>query len=328
VSQDADVGQVVDVGIPTPGETTFDVSLFPARETIRLSGGELIEMVPSRDGNRLEVLPYLVGQPRFARLVRDDLARPETNWNVGVHRPVRIGRTVTFEFSIQHSQRMFVPRPVEAWIEVTPVTSNGPSNITYRFYDANYRSQTSVPVLKWTVTDWPEGAMQANVQTWFRSDSASPTHAIPLKAVLQTGHVPDIKLATVPGVTYRIDVKQGRTWQIFVLEQHDETSKGLGVSKVALRANTKPTHIRHQFDDFNRCAAHVFEFSNSAESVLETAEILLTTRREAVDHAFRSRETILIDVTESSDLQKVTDNPPGQSRLTPIKNKSDPDSNN
>ena len=309
--QDSNFGQVVDVGIPQPDESTFDVSLPPATERISLNGGELIEMVPSRDGQRLEVLPYLVGYPQFFPLVRDDLVSPDTNLNIGVHRPVRFGRMTTFEFSVQHVQQLFVPRPVEVWIEVTPLSTNNQTNATYRFYDTNYQPQTSVPVLKWTVNDWPEAATHAKIQAWFRWEQSPGTLAINLKQAISTGHMRDVKLADLPGVTFQIDVKKGRSLQIMVIEQHDPKSEGLGTLKVSIRNSMTATRIRHQFDDLNRVAIHSFQISADD---LDRSEILITKRTLALDRANRPRESIIVDVTESTNLQKVTDGTPGQSR--------------
>ena len=301
--QVAEIGQPISVQTDLQKPTDFEVSLGPANESVTLSGGESLELLPTRDGRRLEVPLYEVGQPQFEPLVSDGNQNLPTNLVTGIHRPLRLGKQVTFEISIQQTQRQFVRRPTEAWIEITPIArSSQISPSTYVFYDGNYLPNSSVPVLRWSVNDWPAQASQARVRVWFQFQESKPVTIVSLRDALNPDRNPDMPLEGVTGVNTRIRVRRNGTLQVSVVERHTSDSLGIGSVKVSLKSAQIPTRVRHRFDVANRIATHLFEFPQQDERVLADGAIEFTTRATAQAGAFRTNDAVMIDVTESKDV--------------------------
>ena len=62
----------------------------------------------------------------------------------------------------------FTERPVETWVEITPLARNAQS---YVFYDENFEPNTPVPVLNWTALNWPPEATEARIRFWCKFGS-------------------------------------------------------------------------------------------------------------------------------------------------------------
>lgn len=299
----ADVGQPITVHTDPQRLTDFEVTLGQAAEVVSLQGGESLELLPTRDGRRFEVPSYEIGQPRFEALVKDDQQNTVTHLVAGLHRPFRRGQQVTFEVSIQHNQRQFVRRPTEAWIEITPIVRSGMfSPSTYVFYDTNYLPNTSIPVLRWTVNDWPVEASQAKIRVWFQFEESKPLSTIALRDVLDSARNPDLPLEGVAGVNTRVRIRRNGVLQVSIVERHSKDSAGVGSLKVGLNSSVIPSRIRHRFDAVNRIATHLFEFPQQEESVLADGTVVFTTRNSAQAGAIRINDAVVIDVTESKDV--------------------------
>jgi Mg-chelatase subunit ChlD len=299
----AELGQPITVETIPHRQNLFEVALGTASEQVLLRGGEALELVPTRDERRLDVLPYEVGQPQFVPLVRDDKQSSVTDLTAGIHRPFRRGQKVTFEVSVQHPQRHFVARPTEVWLEIIPILPPGQSPpAPYVFYDAHYVPNTTVPILRWTVTDWPIDAKQAKVRFWCRMDESKPTTTIALREATDSERDPDFRMDGIPGVSLRVRVRQSGSLQISFVERHANDSAGVGSLKVGFKSSVVPSRVRHRFDAANRIATHFFEFSTHQNLVLSEGEIQLTTRTAAQMGALRIPDAIVVDVTESGDV--------------------------
>ena len=236
-------------------------------------------------------------------LVRDDKQNTVTDFVAGIHRPFRRGQKVTFEISIQHQRKQFVVRPKEVWLEIVPMARPGqPTPEAYVFYDAHYVPNTTVPLLRWTVSDWPTDAVQAKIRFWCREDVSKPTASILLQSVSDAVKDPDFTIEAIPGVNSRIRIKQTGIPQISVVERHSAESNGVGTLKVRLNSNGIPTRVRHRFDAANRIATHFFEFATDFGSIIHDGEVQLTTRADALQGAWRIPDSTVVDVVESGDV--------------------------
>ncbi|HEY2146638.1 MAG TPA: vWA domain-containing protein, partial [Pirellulales bacterium] len=167
------VGTAVTVNPKPSGPRSYTIAMGPLTDQIELSGGEAAELLLGTDGRTLESVGFDKGEPRFAPLV--EASGATSILRLGVHRPVHEASGVRFPFSIQRADRQFTSRPVESWIEVTPLLDErraSPSK--YVFYDANFEPGTSVPVLNWLAADWPGAAKQASVVGWIKYDRTPP----------------------------------------------------------------------------------------------------------------------------------------------------------
>jgi hypothetical protein len=214
---------------------------------------------------------------------------------------------VRFPFSVQRADRQFTPRPVESWIEVTPVVDDkraAPSK--YIFYDANFEPGTSVPVLNWLAEDWPTAARQAEVRGWIKYDRTKPDWVVKVGAA--ANQVPSAgtgaTLAGLPGVTYQVRTrrgdKPGSPFRVAVIERHADDSPGLGSVKVEIYP--QPVHIVHRFDAQNHLATHLFELDESNEQAIANYELRFTRRESAQQGALQFAEPITRNVTDSSDV--------------------------
>ena len=300
--QVAELSRPIVVSTPADRQNEFVVSLGSAFETVSLRGGESVELVPSRDGLRLEVLGDEVGQPQFVPLLKADR---ETDLVAGFRRPQRWGTRAAFEVSIQHRQRQFVPRPNEVWVEITPIFRVGQATPpTYVFYDANYLPHTTVPVLRWTVKNWPADALQARIRIWFKQETSKSVAVVALSEAMKHVRNPDVALEGVPGVSYRVNVQEGDSLQIHLTERHSADSLGLDAVKVDLETSVTPSRILYRLDAVNRVATQYFQFSERIDEVLQTGKIRFTTRTSAQAGAWRSVDAVVVDVTESSDVHE------------------------
>lgn len=301
--QQADLGQAITLATIPQQPNPFDVTLGKASEHVILRGEESLELIPTRDGRRLDVQPYEVGQPQFIPLVRDDNLNSVTDLVAGIHRPFRRGQKATFEISVQQRERHFVSRPVEVWMEIVPIVRPGqPTPSTYVFYDSQFLPNTTVPVLRWTVSDWPNEAVQAKIRFWCRDDESKPTSIVSLRDAISPARNPDFTVDGVPGVNARISAKQNGSLQVSLVERHSQESLGVGTLKVALKSKLIPSRIRHRFDAENRVATHFFEFPAGSDTVLNDAEFQFTTRAAAQDGALRIADAVIVDVTETGDV--------------------------
>ena len=305
--EDKDVSQSVVVSTTAERQQKFDVSLGSAFETLSLQGGEFVELTPSRDDQRLDVMPYSFGQPFFVPLISYE-GNSGTDFRAGIHRPLRRGRMVHFEVSFQHLQRRFLPRPVESWVEIMPISSKARNAPFYVFYDSEYLPETSVPVLHWEVNDWPVDAKQAKVRVWCRADKSVPSVIVPLKSVMNPAQTPDVDLKGVPGVNYRILLRREGDLQVLVEERHSAASAGVGSLKVALKSDMVPIRVRHRFDPVNQIATHLFQFEGQPDRVWQEGEIQFTTQASAIAGAWKTSEPVLVDVPESEDVHKIRNN--------------------
>ena len=193
------------------GRQPYQVTFESLGEPVELAGGEAVELAIRRGEPRLEVIPYLKGSPRFEPLVAHDNGAA-TPLQTGVHRTVRTPEGVQFPISIQHTDGHFVPRPMEMWVEVTPLglppeSSSGP----FIFYDAPFAAATTVPVANLLARSWPPLVGKAEVRVWTKSSLTPTTEERSLSDVAD--RLPDGTLghaiAGVSGINYQVRTAGG-----------------------------------------------------------------------------------------------------------------------
>jgi hypothetical protein len=170
----AELGQSVTLPRPA-GPQEYVVGFQSLMEPIELFGGEGVELAYRPGDRRLEVVPYLKGNPRSENLVAQDDGAT-TLLKAFVHRSTRSQRGVTFPISIENSAGHFVPRPMELWVVITPQASPPRGDATtYLFYDAPFEPGTSVPLCQFVARDWPLDCPRAEVRLWAKPIATTPT---------------------------------------------------------------------------------------------------------------------------------------------------------
>jgi Mg-chelatase subunit ChlD len=289
------------------GRQRYDVQFENRREAVELAGGEAVELAIRRGEPRLEVLPYLKGNPRFEPLVTSG-DNAQTPLQAGIHRSIRTPEGVQFPISLQHSEGHFVPRPAELWVEVAPVglppeSSPGP----YIFYDAPFAPETTVPLVTLLARNWPPEAAKAEIRVWAKNVATPPTEERPLAEIAD--RLPDggggFSIPGVSGVTYQVRTAggNGEALAIGLIERH-ERPESVGSLKVTLAPVA--TRATHQFDRQNRIVLHTFHYEQAAGDLRGRLSVQFTLRSSALQHSWQTSQPTIIDVADRSDLLELS----------------------
>lgn len=270
---------------------SYDVSFQSISKSVQFQGGESLELFVSDDGQDIVSKPYDRSSPRAATLVRTGengrlIAR--------VHRPSQRKNGVNFPISIQDPDSHFTPRPIQLWIEVTPVATNAESpRQTYYFYDANYEPKTPVPLVSWTATNWPASATAADVRVWAKYEPTPNLQTIAFEQVKQNlqRYSEGIAVNGVDGVKLSINLVTNRDdsngFAIQITELHSDRSKGVGSLRVGLESDDAivPSRVTRRFEPANNMAIHTFEFeATNGEAFLESGRSRVTIQTRVAAH--------------------------------------------
>lgn len=281
---------------------------------LTVQGGESLELYVSDDGQDIRSRPYDVHTPKSGILAHAG----DPNLIVRAHRPLPQSGGVLFPISFQDPQSHFTPRPVETWIDVTPVRADGQAlRSSYVFYDTNYEARTPVPRQSWLASDWPAAATAADIRVWARYNKSPASAMITMQQLREEASRWSIG-APAPGltdVTLRINVVQASdsgSWQLQVTEIHGPQSRGIGSVRIQLDSGgqPKPSRVTRRFDTESRLAIHSFEYTASAGAKLlesDSAQLTIATRENALDGGYQLQggQAIRVEITQSSDLLPV-----------------------
>eukprot|EP00913_Durusdinium_trenchii_P028470 g26698.t1 len=123
----ANLGSQVTLNVSETKTGRMTATVGTARTSFPIEGGEAFQLVISKNGNTIESVRYLRGQPRFVPLVVGELGAA-SGVLAGVHLPERDGkntRNVTFPISFQREDREVTQRFDDVWIEITPLAKDG-----------------------------------------------------------------------------------------------------------------------------------------------------------------------------------------------------------
>lgn len=285
----------------------YVVNVESLREPILLQGGEALQLFVNPLRGRVESVRYEKGSPQFLRL-RDEAG--ETEYLLGVHRPVQRDEGVEFSVSVQRADRRFTSRPAEVWLEVTPVTRSEESRApSYYFYDAPYEPDTPVPVLRRLAAGWPPGYREAEVRFWCKMER-TPAAAVRLEDVADvpptTGQ--GLPVPGAPGIVFQVrtqrGVAPGAPFRVALIERHGADSPGVGALRVEM--SPTPERVIHQFDAENRLVLHTFEYATAEDPTGLSREILFTSRRDLETGAMYLDAAAAVEITDTGNLIELT----------------------
>ncbi|HEY5314359.1 MAG TPA: hypothetical protein VIK18_17630, partial [Pirellulales bacterium] len=309
----ARLGIPVVVTPPPERVQSYTVLLDQLMAPVELSGGESVELFPSRDGLRLETARYDVGDPRYVPVLGG--LHETSGYLLGVHRPMLVEDAAHFPLSIVRDDRSFAARPAEVWIEIRPAQSMpDKAGQVAVFYDANYQPGTSVPVENCVAGNWPAAAKTAVISAWFKRQPTAPARVLSFGDLLgrKSDAEPLAPIEGLPGVSIQLrldrDPRSRDDYRLAVVERHDLHSPTLA----ALKVETAPMAQRvvHRFDAANRLVTHQFFFRRVPQDGINAYELRLTLAADAKAEAYAAEPTEVV-VSTASDLI----------RLAPPKNK-------
>ncbi len=303
----AEIGRTVTLSNQR-GPKSYGVSFENLREPVELFGGEAVELTIRRGQPRLEVVPYLKGNPQPQSLIAeaDGTPSPLATW---LHRSVRTQEGIKFPISIQHADGHFVPRPLELWVEILPLGLPPQADAgAYIFYDAAYEPGTSVPLAALLCRDWPAAATRAEVRVWIKSTPTEPLESRPLVEVADRlpAEGSGYTIPGMSGVAYQVRTVGGggQSLSVGVIERHDERSPGVGSLKVSL--SPAPSRAVHQFDAANRLVLHTFNYDQPADDLRGRIAIQFTPREAAQAQSWRTAQPAIVDVSDRMDLLELS----------------------
>lgn len=217
---------------------------------------------------------------------------------------------VVFPVSIQNgNERLFSPRPAEAWIEIKPVFREGREAEAkaqpFLFYDLEFKPQTPVPVINCRAPRWPADAVAAEIQIWFKLGRTAATKRVQIRNLAGSPDAPDrqLDLPTAGGRLVRFAVKTEplsgvRGSRVVVTEIHDPEETDQFPVKVELGRSSDetetPDEIRHSYQ--GRKIVHSFTFKEVDVAALGSQWLEITSRPDLQKDAIRSERPLQIAI--------------------------------
>ena len=277
----------------------FAVTTGNTGASFTAEGGEALRLQLSADGARLSVEPYLAGNPRFHPL-HGEAGGFGLNLSLAVHQPIRSGTDVEFEFSLQDRDGQIVPRPHAVWIDVTPVLANGVRGGTYSFYDRNFETGTSLPVLRSRTEQWPADAEQAEVEFWCRFDQLEPDQIVPIEAVQKADAYQSFELPRPSEGTLTIERSTDDPADLRVIEQYASSGREFPAFRIEVSGAGPLFEVTRRFDARHRICLHQFRVKH--ETQWEAATIRITRRDRERIGAWQLPSPVRVEVVTADGL--------------------------
>lgn len=262
---------------------------------LKLEGGEAVDLqllTPTSGQPELIFPPYLQKNPKFVRpLATAGSDRPgEAQFVVGFGQS-SAGGAKLFRVGFQNvNQTRFTSRPVETWVEITPVGGPaGSSQEPYVFYDLQFEAGHSVPVLECRALEWPADATQARIRVFFKMRETPATHEPRISAIRRDGE-------------FAVSLPTGRSVKVSVqaqpLEDRDGTrlvvtervTNTADLYQVKVDTERKPASIARQFShgEGEHEVQHTFVFPGRRQDEVLEETLYLTTRGDLERDAYRA----------------------------------------
>lgn len=289
-----DLGDTARIDVPGPPRK-LEVAVHGVDRVapVRLvaEGGErfILELDKQSDTHRLFFPRY---NPRAFSPLDDARARPVqvTDLSSGLKLNVRPllpsrraddrGRCEFYVYIENVDDGSYTPRPKHFWAEIRPLTETGQTlDQVYHFYDVDLVARRPVPVLRFSVGDWPDAAKQAEIRLWFTTADAVRTGreiAVDAERVLPL---------SIAGLDAQFTVESQplpdgrRGTRVIVNEQRRAGEAG---QLCRVQVSPRPARIEHRLSEFpeTELLRHVFDFDRSVR-----ATVLITPRSSIVDAA-------------------------------------------
>ena len=278
----------------------------PAQAKITLLGGEGLELYLNRPANRLLEHRRYYDQERAAgrdsveevpNPGRSDDSEPASLF-IAAHLPARDGSSVRFDVSIQNQdETAFSPRPVEAWVQISPLVSGGEPAGDYIFYDLVFVEDRPVPVIECVAPLWPAGAERAEIRMFckFRATEAEKTNVITVDEFADRG---TYAVDGVPGVRFRLEKRRGeagRDYRIVVVESHSEGSR-LDVVKIAM--DPPPKLTVHRFRHKTADVYHTFYYDDAAAADAGRYRVIFSPRSALSENAVAPSKPLVVRIPD------------------------------
>ena len=254
----------------------------PAR--LFIEGGEAFELVLDMEQGGIVHRRY---DPQKLLTKRADTA----DAFVSALYPKRESDRVTFPVTLQNlNEKVFSPRPVGIWATITPVRTEGGDDVgpAYHFFDRQFEAHTPVPVLDFTINDWPAEANWARLELWYRvaKELDLAFEDIPANAekdLVNTANLDEFQVDGIAGITFSVrgeSLETGNGVRVIVDERYDNGTKD--VHQTRIMAKPPANHTIRSYNREGSFARHVFEYYGA----LNQPSKLLITSRERIQQAY------------------------------------------
>ena len=278
-----------------------------AQSEITLLGGEGLKLYLNRSANRLEHRRYF-DQPQAAgrdsveeviNPLQGDNAGPASLF-IGAHLPAREGDSVRFGVSVQNqTETVFTPRPVEAWVRISPLVSDEEQRGDYIFYDLVFVENRPVPMIECLAPRWPAKATKAEIRVFCKFQATDPkiSNTIAVDELVAHGIY---TVDSLPGLAFSLEKRRGESgadYRIVVMERHEAGSK-LNSAKVAMYPPPKRTvhRFRHETAEIR----HIFFYDDAAaeDNRIGGYRVIITPRSGLSENAVSPSEPLVVRIPD------------------------------
>jgi hypothetical protein len=301
----------VELPVELGGKNVFEIEFRSIKKSFQVEGGESLEMQLIPSGEDIVSIPYERNSPRVGSLVRSNstgsmLAR--------AHRPQMLGDGVLFPISFQDPNSHYTQRPKEVWMELTPSPIAEQGTAKYVYYDTPFEPGLPVPMIHWTVNEWPKGSTEADLSVWIKQDVTPAKWTIPLSRVVQEsqkyseGTVLDSESASQLRVRLG-NRDEGRDTTIQITEIHND-AHFTSSYRVALELGDLgiPKRVVRRYEAGGRIAVHSFTLSSDVlQQALSSsqAQIKISTKEDILRGAWQLQSNAPIRVSIGSQVNLV-----------------------
>lgn len=243
---------------------------------VMFEGGE--ELVFKVGPGGFEGIPYSKPGDVTERLVRGT-GGAGVSQVLRIHEPQRAAGNVAFRFSVQDEESYFTPRPQMIWAEIQPEAKNSSqaADLTYIFYDRVFQPREPVPLVKFTLSNWPAEVKDARVNFWCSYEEPKSTGDIPLRTVLGRDN-DDMQTQQEPRTGVEVGAILSKksddgAFTVLVKEVHPQQPATLDAIRVWLDISDsaiRPKSVSHSFDASSG-VRHVYQFANQGMAESEFA---------------------------------------------------------
>jgi hypothetical protein len=292
-----------------PTEYTVRIVGSDVPHRMTLEGGEGIDLFVAESGGRS---PRLV-HARFkseetqtqtqASVVKAGgaAATEMEKFFVGFQQPESITGETRFRVWMQYNdERLFTPRPAEAWVEITPLVEGGQKQTPYVFYDLEFEEGKTVPMMVCRAANWPPEARNARVETFFKMRKTETELRRQLKDVEGGKLQPDLAVRLPGGgrVQFSVQVsalKGQEGTQVTVTEQCARP-EDLRQAKVEIETPAD-TVQRDYFRSNGQCEVyHKFVFLDTTTSEVLDYRLRITSREDLERDAAKLHDIVELKV--------------------------------
>ena len=256
-----------------------------SQASVKVEGGEAFRLRVS--GKSLHHLPF----PRNEYICKDlRVEGPDSSkFSALAIQPDRNdNRELNLRLVLQSKRRgAFTPRCADAWIDIRGTDSERKKSIEHSISLTAFESGRSVPILLARVKDWPNWAVNVNLEAFLRFQGIKVEGTrLPLASTRP------FKIPTVDGVSFKVDQEKRGTHEVTITETHQSNDL---IGKLRIQLDPLPREAEVRVYRKERIVIRKFRYNSPQESLRGTV-----TRKDQITNGaslrIRTRDSIPVRI--------------------------------